>query len=157
MRTMRWGNVDGTLLIVYARVQPAEREFARFIADASQMGTSVRRVLVFSDVALTAEQRGQVTGLRHGPKPVRVALITRTTLTRMIMTALNWTQRTRRAFEPSELEAAFAYLQIEQPHRTALLERALRYARDLDHTELATLLDSAASPGPPAGTAVPVG
>ena len=64
------------------------------------------------------------------------------------MTALNWTQRTRRAFHPTQIPAALEYLQVQEPQRSELLEHALQFARDLNHAELAESLRA----GTPEGT-----
>ena len=54
----------------------------------------------------------------------------------------------RRAFHPTQIPAAFEYLQVQEPQRSELLEHALQFARDLNHAELAESLRA----GTPEGT-----
>jgi hypothetical protein len=136
MRTMRWKNVGGTLLVVHARLQPDAAEWAAFIEYVADAETRVSRCLVFADIALTLEQRRQVAEVTKMARIKAVAVITSSAVARMIVTALSWVRGVHKAFEPSDVGSALDYLGVPDQDREPLLSSAAQFARELKHVKL---------------------
>jgi hypothetical protein len=140
MLTMCWKNVGGTLLVVHGRLPPDAGEWAVFLEYVTAPETRVSRCLVFSDIALTAEQRRQVAAATTTAGMKGVAVITSSALARMIVTALSWVRGVHKAFEPRHVRSALDYLGVPDQERGPLLSSAAQFARDLDHPRLAQTL-----------------
>lgn len=132
-RTMKWGRVGGTALIVHARVLPDEAEWNAFIAD---MYAPVEHGLVFCEVTLNPQQRRQVAAAHRVNGTRSVAVITNSLLTRVLIRTMNWMSNKHRAFAPSEVVAAFDFLGTPDDMRHELLALALKFARELNLSQL---------------------
>jgi hypothetical protein len=133
-RTLKWRRVGGTVLIVHARVLPDETEWNAFIADS--MSAPVENGLVFCEVSLNPAQRRQVAAAHRVNGCRSVAVITSSLLTRVLIRTLNWMSNKHRAFDPSEVVAAFDFLGTPHDQRHELLALALRFARELKLSQL---------------------
>jgi hypothetical protein len=142
--TIRWKNIERTMLIVHAKVQPDPSEWAACCRDTAAMGRSLEHTLVFADVTLSATQRRDVATILKNAGTRSVAVITTSQLARMVVTALGWMSGVHRAFDPSEIKAALAYLAVSEAEQRELLTTALRFARELHHTSLEETLAAAA-------------
>jgi hypothetical protein len=140
---MRWKEISGTLLIVHGRVQPDPAEWDAMIRDCRALARKLQRTLVFADVTLTAEQRRQVADVHKQAGTRAVAVVTSSSLSRMIVTALSWLNSVHRAFEPREVNAALDYLQVPPEQRRVLLETTRQFARELNHDSLRKSLEAA--------------
>jgi hypothetical protein len=143
MPTILWKNIGGTLLIVHARVQPDPIDWAALMRDCVSMARSIERALVFADVTLTAEQRRQVADVHKAADTRAVAVITSSSLSRMIVTALSWINGVHKAFDPRETNAALDYLAMNDADRREVLATALTFARELQHKSLEQMLSAA--------------
>ena len=143
MRTIQWKNIGGTMLIVHGKVQPGGGEWADLMRDTRAMGRALERTLVFADVTLTAEQRRQVADAHKAAGTRAIAVITSSSLTRMIVTALSWMNSVHKAFDPRDINAALDYLAVSEADRRELLLTALKFARELKHTQLEETLAAA--------------
>ena len=141
--TMRWKQISGTQLIVHAKLQPDPAEWDAMIRDCRTLGRRHERTLVFADVTLSAEQRRQVADVHKVAGTRAVAVVTSSSLSRMIVTALSWMNSVHRAFEPREVNAALDYLQVPPAERQELLETARQFARELNHDSLERSLAAA--------------
>ena len=141
--TIRWKEISGTLLIVHGKVQPDPAEWDAMIRESRALASKLRRTLVFADITLTAEQRRQVAELHKLASTRAVAVVTSSSLSRMIVTALSWLNSVHRAFEPREVNAALDYLQVLPDERRILLETARQFARELNHDSLRKSLEAA--------------
>ena len=141
--TMRWKEISGTLLIVHGKVQPDPSEWDAMIRDCRALERKLQRTLVFADVTLTAGQRREVADVHKLAGTRAVAVVTSSSLSRMIVTALSWLNSVHRAFEPREVNAALEYLQVAPEDRQRLLEAARQFARELNHDSLQKTLEAA--------------
>lgn len=143
MRTILWKEVGETLLIVHAKLQPEPADWAALMQVFPAMGRRMKRVLVFADVNLSAEQRRQVNEGQKAAGTRAIAVITSSRLARMGVTALSWMGGVHRAFDPSEVRAALDYLGVSEDDRGVLLSSALQFARELNHARLEATLSAA--------------
>ncbi|HKU40387.1 MAG TPA: hypothetical protein VJR89_19635 [Polyangiales bacterium] len=143
MATIRWKYVAGTLLVVHAKTQPSESDWAAMMLDSYAVARPLERILVFADVSLSADQRRQLAELHRVVGTQAAAILTSSQLTRMIVTALSWMNSVHRAFDPRDVSLALDYLHVPAGQRRELLDTAREFARELNHTALERTLAAA--------------
>ncbi len=144
-RSIQWQTYGRVMLLAHADVAPDEAEWMRYAEDLvarAKQGT-IDTLLVFTDGAgPSPRQRKSVIDV---PKHFRTVVITRSAISRGIVTALAWVGVNIRAFAPSELDAGFARLEIPTADREpmmrllASMRLSLMGLRQSDDAELSML------------------
>ena len=140
MRTLRWKEIHGTLLIVHAPALPDTDEWAALMRAGLELGKGMRRCLVLADVMLSPRQRGEIADTTKAAGTEAVAVVTSSAVGRMIVTGLGWVTGIHKGFDPSDLDEALDFLKVAETDRRELLCAAHDFAGELGHTSLSFTL-----------------
>ncbi len=120
---MGWSIHEGVVVVVHAPGEPTDAEFGDFLADVR--AASVRGIVVMAPKAkLSPKQRKDIQKWFQ-QSGARGAVLTDSTVTRGVVTALGWFKVPIRAFAPSDHLGAFDYVGV-MPERRAELEQVIR-------------------------------
>lgn len=138
MATLQFDIVESVAVLVHADVDPADAEWTRYVerlGDADCSG-----ILVLSDGASpsAAQRRQLVDRLEANGRRIntQTAVLTGSLISRGVVTALSWFAPQIRAFEPSRLDEALGYLEVEPRHWDRVLGCALRLRAELVGAEV---------------------
>ena len=119
MKTMAFRYTDGLLLVAHGAQAPSESDWSGYLRYCEHhMPRTCRRTLVRTrgggpDAAQRKRAQQLITTISQGiVEPLRVAVVTDSTLVRGIVTALNWFNPHTRAFAPDALSQALDYLSV---------------------------------------------
>jgi hypothetical protein len=123
--------IDRLFLVVYGTASPTDHEWVDYLELVERHGIERTMQLVVTDGGgPTQMQRRYLDDLLAG-RNLPVAVVTGSTLVRGTITAISWFNRSIKAFPPSEVRDAMAYLEIPNG-RMDLIERELHdLAREL--------------------------
>jgi hypothetical protein len=125
MRNLAFKVVDRLFIVVYGPDGPSDEEWDRYLGDVKRHGIDrTQQLIVTPGGGPNASQRGTLNNLLAG-RSVPVAVMSDSTRIRGVVTALSWFNRLIRAFPPSGLHDALAYLEIPAS-RADLIEREIR-------------------------------
>ena len=117
--------IDRLFLVVYGTSNPSDEEWAEYLALVKRHGVERTMQLIFTDGGEpSAPQRRVLNELLQG-RTVPVAVVSSSVRVRGTVTALSWFNRRIRAFPPTGLHEAIAYLEIPAS-RIDLIEREVR-------------------------------
>ena len=132
-RTMAFRYSDGLLLVAHSAQSPSEADWAEYLRYCEhEMPRSCRRTLVLTrgggpDAAQRKRVQTLIERISQGQtEPLRVAVVTDSTLVRGIVTALNWFNPHTRAFASAALPEALRYLSVPAGETAERLGRELR-------------------------------
>jgi hypothetical protein len=140
MRTLRWKELHGTLLIVHAPTLPDADEWAALMRAGLELGPGMRRCLVLADIMLSPRQRGEIADTTKAAGTEAVAVVTNSPVGRMIVTGLGWVTGIHKGFDTRDLDAALDFLKVLEADRPELLCTAHDFAAELGHTSLSLTL-----------------
>jgi hypothetical protein len=116
--------IDRLIIAVYGTANPTEEEWHEYLALMKRHGIDRTMQLILTDGGEpTAPQRRALNELIGG-RTVPVAVVSGSVRVRGTVTALSWFNRRIRAFPPSAMRDAIAYLEIPGS-RAELIEREL--------------------------------
>ncbi len=133
-KTMTFKLIDRLFIVVYGAEEVTDEEWTSYLEVVESHGIDRTTQLIFTDGGgPNAAQCMYLNNLLAGRSPP-VAVVSASAEIRGVVTALSWFNRKIRAFSPSGLREAIAYLQIP-PDRLGLIEReAAKLRRSLsDH------------------------
>jgi len=140
MRNLAIKVIDRLFLVAYGAASPSEEEWANYLAMVERHGIErTMQIIVTDGGEPTSAQRRRLNDLLAG-RFVPVAVVSPSATVRETVTALSWFNRKIKAFPPSGLREAIAYLEIPT-NRVDLIEKELR--------KLQAELRRAAPPGRP--------
>jgi hypothetical protein len=117
--------IDRLFLVVYGTTDPTDEEWDAYLELVKRHGIDRTMQLIFTEGGEpSAPQRRKLNELLGG-HPVPVAVVSGSVRVRGTVTALSWFNRKIRAFPPSAMGDAIAYLEIPAS-RTDLIEREVR-------------------------------
>ena len=120
--------IDRLFLVVYGASNPTDEEWKYYLEVTQQHGIDRTTQLIFTDGGgPTSTQRKYLNDLLAG-RTVPVAVVSSSVRVRGTVTALSWFNRKIRAFPPTALREAVAYLEIPAS-RTDLIARELEQLR----------------------------
>ncbi len=127
-KTMAVKVVDRLFLVAYGTADPTDEEWDAYLDLVKHDGIERTMQLIYTDGGEpSAPQRQVLNELLRG-RSVPVAVVSGSIRVRATVTALSWFNRKIRAFPPSALRDAIAYLEIPIS-RTDLIEHELRQLR----------------------------
>jgi len=112
------------LLTVHGAAPPTDEEWRAYLEFCRTLvGRVTRSVVMSSGAGPNGRQRSLL--MKEFPEfaPIPVAVVSESSTTRGIVTALSWFGKNIRAFRPSELTGAFEYLGLPVARHAAVLER----------------------------------
>jgi hypothetical protein len=122
MKTMAVKVVDRLFIVVYGAAAPSDEEWGAYLRLVERHGVEQTLQLVFTDGGEpTTAQRRRLSELLAGCT-VPVAVLSGSPRVRVTVTALSWFNRRIKAFPPSGLRDALAYLEVPAS-REGLIER----------------------------------
>jgi transcriptional regulator with AAA-type ATPase domain len=110
-KTMRFARVRQVLICVHGEQAPSDEDWTEWIATCAAEAPNITRLLVITDgTGPNSTQRAQVpkAGVLHIP----VAVVTSSWVVRGMIAAVGWLGQKIRGYFPSELPAAFVYLDL---------------------------------------------
>jgi hypothetical protein len=124
MKNMAFKVVDRLFIVVYGAGDPTDEEWRDYLKVVEQHGIDRTMQLVFTEGGRpNSSQSGYLTGLLKG-RTVPVAVLSASAGVRARVTAMSWFNRKIRAFAPSAIRDAIAYLEIPAS-RTDLIVREI--------------------------------
>lgn len=130
--TMRYAPEGAVFVTVHSAEPPSDEEWTRYLEVSKTHFGSLRASLIITDGGgPNSRQRALLTERYPEFGPVPVAVISDSPLTRGIVTALHWLGKNIRAYRPTDLAGAFAYLSVPVPDREALLHRVAMLRSEL--------------------------
>jgi hypothetical protein len=124
MRNLAIKMIDRFFLVAYGTASPSETEWANYLAEIERHGPErIAQLIVTNGGEPTPDQRRRLDDVIAG-HVVPVAVVSPSAFQRGIVTALSWFNRRSKAFAPSELREAIAWLEIPAT-RTELIEREI--------------------------------
>jgi hypothetical protein len=120
--------IDRLFIVVYGATNPTDDEWGGYLDLVERHGIERTMQLICTDGGEpTSVQRRQLNELLGG-RTVPVAVVSGSARVRGTVTALSWFNRKIKAFPPSGLREAIAYLEIPAT-RTELIEREIDVLR----------------------------
>ena len=120
--------IDRLFLVVYGAANPTDEEWDEYLDLVKRHGIERTMQLIFTDGGEPSAPQRRVLNELLGGRTVPVAVVSGSVRVRGTVTALSWFNRKIRAFPPSALRDALAYLEIPVS-RTELIEREMRRLR----------------------------
>jgi hypothetical protein len=117
MSNLAFGFVSPCFILVQGRNDPTDAEWDRyleFLQDKLQSRRIAPRTVVYSQGGgLTPKQRKRLNEISAPyAADLKVAVVTKSAMTRSIVTALSWFVKGYRAFSPDDLDAALSFLDL---------------------------------------------
>jgi hypothetical protein len=112
------------MLTVHGPIPPTDEEWRAYLEfSRTCVGRVTRSLIVSSGAGPNGRQRTML--MKEFPEfaPVPVAVVSDSSMTRGIVTALRWFGKNIRAFPPSQLAAALEYLGVPPERHAAVLDR----------------------------------
>ena len=125
MKNMAFKVIDRLFLVVYGTANPSDEEWDAYLDLVKRHGIDRTMQLIFTDGGEPSAPQRRVLNELLGGRPVPVAVVSGSVRVRGTVTALSWFNRKIRAFPPSAMGDAIAYLEIPAS-RTDLIEREVR-------------------------------
>jgi len=120
--------IDRLFLVVYGTADPTDEEWDAYLGLVKHHGIDRTMQLICTDGGEPSTQQRKVLNEVLGGRPVPVAVVSSSVRVRGTVTALSWFNRRIRAFPPTGLHEAIAYLEIPAS-RIDLIERELEKLR----------------------------
>jgi hypothetical protein len=120
--------IDRLFLVVYGAANPTDEEWDEYLDLVKRHGVERTMQLIFTEGGEPSAPQRRVLNELLGGRTVPVAVVSGSVRVRGTVTALSWFNRKIRAFPPSALRDAVAYLEIPVS-RTELIEREMRKLR----------------------------
>ena len=134
MSTLEFTVIDRLFLVMYGMASPSDDEWGSYLATVERHGIERTMQLIITDGGEpTSEQRRELNELL-GSRVVPVAVVSSSARVRGTVTALSWLNRRIKAFPPSELWEALAYLEIPRPRFELVEHELLRLRSRLEGT-----------------------
>ncbi len=125
--------VSGVLVSVHAPLPPTDPEWDDYLELVKQLKAqqSLIKVLVIAEHGPNAMQRARLTKVTEGIK-MRAAVVTDSAVVRGIMMAFSWMGKIDlRGFHPSDLDKAYAFLEVPQGEHSKIADRIDAMSREL--------------------------
>ena len=120
--------IDRLFLVVYGTADPSDEEWDAYLGLVKHHGIDRTMQLICTDGGEPSAPQRKVLNEVLGGRPVPVAVVSSSVRVRGTVTALSWFNRRIRAFPPTGLHEAIAYLEIPAS-RIDLIERELEKLR----------------------------
>jgi hypothetical protein len=121
---------DDRLIEVIGEADPSARDWDALLATCRREIATLRGGVVLSDGGRpNAKQRAALAALDGAV--VRIAVLTPSVLARGAVTALHWLGHNIRAFEPDDLDSAFAYIDVPAASYVGTLRRIVELKAEL--------------------------
>ena len=120
--------IDRLFLVVYGTADPSDEEWDAYLGLVKHHGIDRTMQLICTDGGEPSAPQRKVLNEVLGGRPVPVAVVSSSVRVRGTVTALSWFNRKIRAFPPTALREAIAYLEIPAS-RIDLIERELEKLR----------------------------
>ncbi len=120
--------IDRLFLVVYGTTNPTDAEWDEYLELVRRHGIDRTMQLICTDGGEPSAPQRRLLNELLGGRMVPVAVVSGSVRVRGTVTALSWFNRKIRAFPPSALRDAIAYLEIPAS-RVDLLERELHKLR----------------------------
>jgi hypothetical protein len=116
--------LNGVLVCVHGPTVPSDGEWHAYL-DAGVSGVRVALVIAGDSPGPNPRQRALIAKVPN-LAGIPTAVVTTSRAARCVVTALSWFGKDIRAFTPSELDDAVAYLGLSVDHRVAALQAVRR-------------------------------
>ena len=124
MKTLAFKVIDRLFLVAYGTESPSDGEWTEYLAEVLGHGIDrTMQIIVTQGGEPTRAQRRELNDLLGG-RTVPVAVLSPSARVRGTVTALSWLNKKIRAFPPSAIRDAIAYLEIPAS-RADLIETEL--------------------------------
>ena len=120
--------IDRLFLVVYGTADPTDEEWDAYLGLVKHHGIDRTMQLICTDGGEPSAPQRKVLNEVLGGRTVPVAVVSSSVRVRGTVTALSWFNRKIRAFPPTALREAIAYLEIPAS-RIDLIERELEKLR----------------------------
>jgi len=120
--------IDRLFLVVYGTADPSDEEWDAYLGLVKHHGIDRTMQLICTDGGEPSAPQRKVLNEVLGGRTVPVAVVSSSVRVRGTVTALSWFNRKIRAFPPTALREAIAYLEIPAS-RIDLIERELEKLR----------------------------
>jgi hypothetical protein len=109
---MKFGVVDGVLILVHGEREPQDREWDAFLDTYEREQSGMRGLLVFTPGPSPDSARRKRLSELNERRPVPIAVLTPSRIARGVVSALSWLGLAIRAFEPDALDKALDHLAL---------------------------------------------
>jgi hypothetical protein len=116
--------IDRLFIVVYGAADPTDEEWGGYLELVERHGVERTMQLICTDGGEPSSVQRRRLNLLLAGRTVPVAVVSGSTRVRGTVTALSWFNRKIKAFPPSGLREAIAYLEIPAT-RTELIEREI--------------------------------
>jgi hypothetical protein len=118
-KTMAWGNEGRLTVVLHTAAPPAKEDWASFVTSTRALGdVRWRRVLVYSHGGSPdAVQRGALIECFKETGTARTAVLTKSSVHRVISVAVSWFNKDLKAFTFDEDELAWSFLDLTAAER----------------------------------------
>jgi hypothetical protein len=128
MKRMAFKVVDRVLVLAHGFDDPSDDEWFAYVSEIKRQGNELLPQVVLTDGGRpNSVQRKMLTDVLAG-RGMKVAVLSKSTLVRGVVTAISWFNRDIRPFEVHELHEALGYLGVSSSQR-ALVESVLTTLR----------------------------
>ena len=128
MRNLAIKVIDRLFIVVYGARDPTDDEWSAYIALAERHGIEQTMQLICTDGGEPTGAQRRKLNEQLGGRTVPVAVVSDSPRIRATVTALSWFNRKIKAFPPTGLGDALAYLEIPAT-RAELIDREIRKLR----------------------------
>jgi hypothetical protein len=138
MKNMAITVIDRLFIVVYGATNPTDEEWRDYLALVERHGIDRTMQLIATDGGgPTSVQRRVLNEILDG-RAVPVAVISGNTRIRGTVTALSWFNRRIKAFPPTGLRDALAYLEIPASRTELIMREMTRLRHELGQVRRAT-------------------
>lgn len=125
--------VAGTLVVVHKPEPPSSSEWTVHCREIAKRRPGLRGVIVVANGSgPNTLQRQELQEVWGAATPPPIAIMTRSSVLRGVLTALNWFMSNRlKAFRETDFDGAFDYLGLEASARTEVMVAMRKPAADL--------------------------
>ncbi len=138
MRNMAFKVIDRLFIVAYGSQNPTDDEWNAYLTDVERHGIDRTMQLIATDGGgPTAVQRRVLNDVLAG-RAVPVAVVSSSPRIRYVVTALSWFNRRIKAFPPTSLRDAIAYLEIPASRAELIQREMTRLEEELERGRQAT-------------------
>lgn len=134
MTVMACSLVENIAVAVHSTEPPTDDEWIKWIelnVDAAERGVLKAMLVVTDGGAPNAKQRSMVADMPDAAREVPTAIVSHSTFVRGIVTALSWSGKNIKAFDPASWDRIGAYLKVEQQQQSVLLSAVRNLQREV--------------------------
>jgi hypothetical protein len=120
MKNMRFKVIDQTFIVVYGASNPTNEEWEEYLGEVERQGFESTVQLIVTEGGGPDSLQRKLLNEKLKGRSVPVAVVSRSTITRGVVTALSWFNTKIRAFMPSDFAGALRYLGVPEAQRPTL-------------------------------------